>query len=233
MKAVECKNITKVFRTEAYEVHALRGIDLEVKTGELLLLVGPSGSGKTTLISIIAGIMHQTSGDCHVLETNLNALPENQRTQFRGKNIGFVFQSFNLIPMLSCSENVAVPLILNGVERNEALTISHEILSRLGLEERTDHFPHQLSGGQQQRIAIARSFVHNPKVIVCDEPTSSLDIDTGKQVMELLKSSVKKYGRTVIVVTHDIRIFPYADRIAKIEEGKIISIETPKPDIIS
>ena len=142
---------------------------------------------------------------------------------FRGKNIGFVFQSFNLIPMLTCMENIAVPLILNGEERDVAFAKAKELLKLLGLEDRCLSYPNQLSGGQQQRVAIARSFIHNPPLIVCDEPTSSLDHETGKKVLEILKENVGKDHRAIIVVTHDARIFEFADRIVHIEDGKIIS----------
>jgi putative ABC transport system ATP-binding protein len=200
----------------------LRGIDLEVKTGELLMIVGPSGSGKTTLISIIAGILPQDEGECLVFDQNLNAMANGKKTTYRGKNIGFVFQSFNLIPMLTSTENAAVPLILNGTPLLEAQRRAAEMLGLLGIPEKVDAFPPELSGGQQQRVAIARGCIHEPQLIVCDEPTAYLDHETGRKAMELLKNTALKGDRALIVVTHDPRIFDFADRIVKMEDGKIV-----------
>lgn len=219
--AVTCKNIRKTYGSGANKVEALRGIDLEIQVGELLLLVGPSGSGKTTLISVIAGILTPDEGECLVFGTNVHALSNGDKTTFRGKEIGFVFQAFNLIPMLSTTENVAVPLILNGVDPKSAESKAAALLADLGLKDKTDISPSQLSGGQQQRVAIARGCIHEPRLIVCDEPTSYLDHETGLKVMEILKSMALKEGRALIVVTHDPRIFHFADRIIKIEDGKI------------
>jgi putative ABC transport system ATP-binding protein len=222
MLAVSCKNIKKSFGSGTSRVDALRGIDLDVSSGELLLIVGPSGSGKTTLISIIAGILPQDEGECLVFGENLNAKTNGEKTSFRGKNIGFVFQSFNLIPMLASRENVAVPLILNGMPLIDAERKAAEMLSLLGIPEKVDALPPELSGGQQQRVAIARGCIHEPKLIVCDEPTAYLDHETGRKVMELLKNTALKEDRALIVVTHDPRIFDFADRIVKMEDGKII-----------
>jgi len=223
--AVVCKNVKKSYGKGEIAIQALRGINLEIKKGELLMLVGPSGSGKTTLLCVIAGLLNQDEGECLVFNENLNSLPEIQKTTFRGKNIGFVFQSFNLIPMLNCVENIAIPLILNGTDREQAFAKAKDTIKLLGLEDRCGSYPNQLSGGQQQRIAIARSFIHNPSLIVCDEPTSSLDHETGKKVLEILRENVVKDHRSVIVVTHDIRIFEFADRIVHIEDGLIVSEE--------
>ncbi len=223
MLAVSCKNIKKSYGSDTSRVDALRGVDLEVEQGELLLIVGPSGSGKTTLLSIIAGILQQDEGECFVFGENLNALPNGKKTEFRGKNIGFVFQSFNLIPMLTSKENAAVPLILNGVPLPAAQEKAAQILTRLGIPEKVDISPIELSGGQQQRVAIARGCIHEPKLIVCDEPTAYLDHETGRNVMEILKKEVLKQDRALIVVTHDPRIFDFADRIVKMDDGKIFS----------
>lgn len=217
-----CKGVKKTYKEGVTEVEALKGIDLELKEGELLMVVGPSGSGKTTLISIIAGILQATEGECVVLGKNLKDLQNSELTTFRGKNIGFVFQSFNLIPMLTAQENVAVPLLLTGTPYNEALEKSKEILIRFGLEDKIKESPNNLSGGQQQRVAIARACIHEPKLIVCDEPTSSLDHETGAKVMELFRDEVLKKSRSLIIVTHDPRIFSYADRIIHLEDGLII-----------
>lgn len=220
--AIVCKEVFKHYGEGASRVDALRGINLEIKRGELSLLMGPSGSGKTTLISIMAGILTQDSGTCLVDDIDLNRFPDQERTRFRGKNIGFVFQIFNLIPMLTCAENVSIPLLLNGVEKKEALERSRLLLGEMGLADKVDVFPPQLSGGQQQRVAIARGLVHDPQLIVCDEPTSFLDHITGSKIMELLKSMVAKKGLTIIVVTHDPRIMPFADNVHELEDGKIV-----------
>lgn len=221
--AAVCRNVKKVFGEATTRVDALCGVDLEVKKGELLMMMGPSGSGKTTLISIMAGIMTQTEGECLIAGKDLNHMPDDQKTYYRGKHIGFVFQQFNLIPMLSCQENVSIPLVLCGEERKKALVRARELLIQVGIEEKIDVLPSQLSGGQQQRVAIARSIVHNPELIVCDEPTSYLDHDTGIKVMQLLRSVIRNNGKTLIVVTHDVRITQYADRIVRLEDGKIIA----------
>lgn len=221
-KAIICKGVTKVFGEGPTRVDALRGVDLELEEGKLLMIVGPSGSGKTTLISILAGILDQTDGECVIYGNNYQNMSNGEKTRFRGENVGFVFQSFNLIPMLTSRENVSVPLILNGMDTEEALVKADELLVRYGLEDKLNRSPVDLSGGQQQRVAIARSAIHEPKLIVCDEPTSSLDGETGTKVMELLREEVLDKGRSLIIVTHDARIFPYADRIVRLEDGKLV-----------
>lgn len=220
--AVSCTNIKKAYGEGSSRVEALRGIDLTVSKGELVLLMGPSGSGKTTLISVIAGILTQDEGECLVGGLDLNHMPNGEKTHYRGKHVGFVFQSFNLIPMLTSAENVSIPLLLNGVDRKTALQQANLLLKEVGIPEKADISPHDLSGGQQQRVAIARAMIHNPNLIVCDEPTSFLDHDTGLKIMELLRAIVKEKGKTLIVVTHDVRILSFADRIARLEDGRIV-----------
>jgi len=219
--AVYCENIKKAYDTGGDKVIALGGIDLQIKLGELMMLVGPSGCGKTTLISVVAGILDQDSGICEVFGHNLLKMHARDKLKFRAKNIGFVFQAYNLLPSLTAAENVSIPLILNGVKRKEAERRGAVMLGKVGLGERTRSFPNQLSGGQQQRVAIARALVHNPKLIVCDEPTSALDHETGHQVMDLLKEVALGHDRALVIVTHDSRIFQFADRIARMDDGHI------------
>ncbi len=223
--AVECSNVTKTYDAAGTRVTALRGINLTVATGELMMLVGPSGCGKTTLISIIAGILDRDEGDCRVFGQDFSAMSQRRRTRYRGENVGFVFQAFNLLPTLTAAENVSVPMLINRASKSEAMDRAEEALRRVGLGERMRSLPKHLSGGQQQRVAIARALVHSPKLIVCDEPTSALDHETGHRVMELLKEVAVGANRALIIVTHDARIFEFADQIARMDDGRIVSIE--------
>ena len=222
--AIHCRQIIKAYGQGGSQVVALRGIDLDVHQGELMMLVGPSGCGKTTLISVVAGILNQDSGECTVYGNDLHAMRQSDRTRYRGQSIGFVFQAFNLLPTLSAAENAAIPLLVNGVKRKLAIARAAEMLERVGLGDRCKSLPSQLSGGQQQRVAIARALVHGPKLIVCDEPTSALDHDTGHKVMELLRDVALKEGRTLVIVTHDQRIFGFADRIAQMDDGRVVKV---------
>ena len=219
--AVSVRGLTKTYGAGEAQVMALRGVDLDVRRGELLMLVGPSGCGKTTLISVIAAILDQSGGEVRVLERDLRMLSERERARFRGETIGFVFQAYNLIPALTAAENAAVPLLIQGVPRSRALGRAREVLDAVGLTARADARPAQLSGGQQQRVAIARALVHEPRIIVCDEPTSALDAETGHAVMELLQRVAQSSERALVVVTHDARIFGFADRIAHMDDGRI------------
>ncbi len=227
--AISCRNVTRQFGSEGALVKALRGVDLDVYPGEITLLVGPSGCGKTTLLSVIAGILRPTAGNVHVLGANLATLRGYRLVKFRGRNIGFVFQQFNLLPALTAAENVTVPLILAGWPRRKALARAHALLVTMGMGDRCHHLPSKLSGGEQQRVAIARALVHEPKLLVCDEPTSALDAHTGHTIMELLRRVALERGRAVVVVTHDSRVFDFGDRIAWMEDGRITGIETRTP----
>ena len=227
--AVLCRDVKKTYGSGPDRVPALRGIDLEVRTGELLMLVGPSGCGKTTLISVMAGILDQDEGECRVFEHEWTQMSSREKTDFRGRSIGFVFQAFNLLPALSAAENVAVPLLIRGVPRRQAVEQARAVLDRVGLGDRAKSLPAQLSGGQQQRVAIARALVHGPNLIVCDEPTSSLDQETGHKVMELLREVALAPDRALVIVTHDARVFEFADRIAKMNDGRIEQVvDSPK-----
>jgi putative ABC transport system ATP-binding protein len=228
--AVQCRGVTKTYGAGATSVHALRGIDLEARRGETLMLVGPSGSGKTTLISIVSGLLDQDDGECVVLGYRVSDMAEPKRARLRGRSIGFVFQSFNLLPALTAVENVAVPLILGGESRRSALQAAAQVLNSVGLGKRPRALPAELSGGEQQRVAIARAIVHRPNLIVCDEPTSNLDHATGQEMMELIRRIAGEDDRCVIVVTHDTRILAFADRVAHMEDGRIVGIGVPGAD---
>jgi len=226
--AVHCQGVTKSYGAGEATVMALRGVDLDVHAEELLMVVGPSGCGKTTLVSVIAGILDQDSGECEVLGHELKAMGRNEKTRFRGQSIGFVFQLFNLLPALTAVENVSVPLLINGASRAEAEVRAKDALHAVNLGHRLDALPAKLSGGEQQRVAIARALAHNPKLIICDEPTSNLDHAVGHSVMELLRGIAKGPDRALIVVTHDPRIFEFADRIARMDDGKVVEVVEAK-----
>ena len=223
--AVSLRGVTKFYGTGTSRVQALRGVDLDVRPGELLMLVGPSGCGKTTLISVVAAILDHDDGEIVVFDRDLRSMSAAEKTRFRGANIGFVFQAYNLIPTISVTENVAIPLLILGSRRADAMARAAEMLSAVGLGDKLEVFPAQLSGGQQQRVAIARALVNNPRLIVCDEPTSALDGDTGRLVMDVLRKNALSEDRALIIVTHDNRIFSFADRIARMDDGRIILVE--------
>ncbi|PYS36703.1 MAG: ABC transporter ATP-binding protein [Acidobacteria bacterium] len=222
--AAECRAVEKDFGSGETRIRALRSVDLEIPFGELTMLVGPSGCGKTTLLSVIAGVLNATGGEVQVLGERIDSLAGDRLVQFRRKNLGFVFQQFNLLPALTAAENAAIPLLAAGLPRKSSVDRAAQLLAELGMEDRVDAYPAQLSGGQQQRVAFARALVHEPRLLVCDEPTSALDAETGHQVMELLASHAVRPGRATIVVTHDNRVFQFADRIARMEDGRITGV---------
>jgi putative ABC transport system ATP-binding protein len=222
---IACRDVKKVYGSGNAEVHALRGVNLDVYPGEITMLVGPSGCGKTTLLSVIAGILRPTSGSVLALGIELTRLTSWRRTAFRRQNVGFVFQQFNLLPALTAAENAAVPLVIQGYSKRDALAESKKLLTKIGMGERMNNLPGQLSGGQQQRVAIARALVHHPQLLVCDEPTSALDAKTGHTILELLRSVAIEGDRAVIIVTHDSRIFEFADTLAHMDDGHIVSLE--------
>lgn len=222
--AVIVRNVVKTFGSGDAKTQALKGASLEARFGELLMIVGPSGCGKTTLLSVICGTLNFDSGTIEVFGQDLRGLSAGALTQFRCEHIGFIFQQFNLIPTLTAVENASIPLLLNGRRRVHAEQEAARMLDLVGLGNRTGAYPNQLSGGQQQRVAISRALVHAPRLIICDEPTASLDAATGRKTIELLKERALQSDRCVIVVTHDSRIFSYADRIVEMEDGRVTGV---------
>ena len=225
-QAIFCEGIAKMYGEGEAAVKALRGIDLTANFGEIVALVGPSGCGKTTLISIFAAILSRSSGALRLAGVDPDAMTNQERTLFRREKVGFIFQQFNLVPQISVVENVAIPLLLRGENRTEALDRAEKLLTEVGLHNRAHSRPAKLSGGQQQRVAIARSLIHEPSILVCDEPTSALDGATGQRVMELIREQGRRPDRIVVLVTHDERIYHFADRIAHMDDGLITRIVT-------
>jgi putative ABC transport system ATP-binding protein len=223
--SIVCRNVIKTYGSGNAEVHALRGVDLDVYPGEITMLVGPSGCGKTTLLSVVAGILRPTSGSVVALGTELTKLNSWRRTAFRRQNVGFVFQQFNLLPALTAAENASVPLVIQGHSKRSAMAHANELLTKMDMGKRLNNLPGNLSGGQQQRVAIARALVHQPHLLVCDEPTSALDAKTGHTILELLREIAIEGDRAVVIVTHDSRIFEFADTLARMDDGQIVSIE--------
>jgi putative ABC transport system ATP-binding protein len=214
--------LTKVYRMGESEVHALRGVDLEIRAGEFIVLLGPSGSGKSTLLNILGGLDTPTTGDVQFLEHRLTGADEAELTRYRREHVGFVFQFYNLIPALTARENVALvtEIAAHPLQPEEAL-------AWVGLSERLDHFPSQLSGGEQQRIAIARAVAKRPDVLLCDEPTGALDYETGKLVLEVIAKINAELGTTAMVITHNAAIAGMADRVLRLGNGRIVSEERP------
>ena len=229
INVVAIRNLSKIYRQGEINVTALNDVSLDIRAGEFLALMGPSGSGKSTLLHIIAGIDRPTNGQCVVQGIDLTRLNESELAGWRNQNIGFVFQTFNLIPVLTAFENVELPLLLTRLSGRERRRQVLTALELVGLADRARHLPKQLSGGQEQRVAIARALVHNPRLVVCDEPTAALDAQSGQNVLELLRQTAVHPQRGVIVVTHDERIFRFADRIARMEDGRIIHMESHVP----
>lgn len=223
---VSLRGVKKSFGIGEAHVQVLHDVDLDIRTGEILLLVGPSGCGKTTLLSVLAGVLDPSAGEIEVFGRRIDRMSQREKSVFRRDHIGFVFQQFNLVSTLTAAENAAVPLLIRKHPYKKAVQKARDYLSLLGLGDRADFLPAELSGGQQQRIAIARALIGEPRLLVCDEPTSSLDSETGHQIMELLREIGRKEDRVVIVVTHDSRVFPYGDRIALMTDGRISDVKS-------
>ena len=225
MNGVQCQRVEMDFPTAAGPLKVLKGVDFEAPAGALTMLVGPSGCGKTTLISVIAGLLRGATGSVRVFCREITSLNGRQLMPFRLANVGFIFQQYNLLAGLTAAENAALPLVAAGVAWPRALEQARALLEKLGLGVHLDHLPRQHSGGQQQRVAIARALVHEPRLLLCDEPTAALDGKSGQAVMALLKELAVRSDRAAIVVTHDPRVYAYADRVAHMEDGLITNME--------
>ena len=223
MEMIKAAGLKKYYVTDNYEVHALDGVSLSVEEGEFLAIIGTSGSGKTTLLQILGGLDEPTAGGVWIRGNSLKDMTEDERTIFRRRNIGFVFQQYNLIPVINVYENIVLPLRLDGAEIDEKLL--EDIVRTLKIGEKLENFPEELSGGQQQRVASARALMVKPAVLLCDEPTGNLDSVTSMEVISLLKTCAARFHQTVIVVTHQEAIAQMADRILRVEDGKLYDAE--------
>jgi len=220
--AISVRGVTKEFVEGPNRVPVLHGVDFDVEQGEVVLLMGPSGSGKTTLLSIMGCILRATSGSVRIAGREIAALDERELPNIRLKNIGFIFQGFNLFPTLTVGENVELALDLKGIRGSKAKDESRWLLEQVGLAAKHDAFPSDLSGGQKQRVAIARALSGSPGVILADEPTAALDSHSGRNVMEMMRALARDHGRAVVVVTHDSRVLEFGDRIVHMEDGRIV-----------
>jgi putative ABC transport system ATP-binding protein len=223
---IRAAGVTKIYDSGATAFRALTDVDLEIRAGELTLLMGPSGSGKTTLLSIIGCILRGTAGSLEVLGERVDALPESELPRIRRGAIGFVFQGFNLFPALTAVENVSLALDVRGVRRTDAESRAGELIREVGLADKAKSYPADLSGGQKQRVAIARALAGDPPILLADEPTAALDSTSGKNVIELLRRLAHEHGRAVVMVTHDPRVLSYGDRIIHLEDGRIVREES-------
>ena len=223
MGMIKASGLKKYYVTDNYEVHALDGVSLSVEEGEFLAIIGTSGSGKTTLLQILGGLDEPTAGGVWIRGNSLKDMTEDERTIFRRRNIGFVFQQYNLIPVINVYENIVLPLRLDGTEIDE--TLLEDIVRTLKIEEKLENLPEELSGGQQQRTAIARALMVKPAVLLCDEPTGNLDSVTSMEVISLLKTCAARFHQTVIIVTHQEAVAQMADRILRVEDGKLYDAE--------
>lgn len=226
MNIIELIDVHKVYKTEFYEVHALNGITMEVKKGEFVAIMGPSGSGKSTLLHLIGCLDKPTRGEVIINGIETSRLSDKELTRLRRDSIGFIFQQYNLVPTLTALENVELPMIFKGVPKEERRRKAMELLRQVGIDEVADRKPNEISGGQQQRVAIARALANSPAILLCDEPTGNLDSKTGRQVMDIIKKMNKEHGVTVILVTHDLSLADYAERIVRLRDGKIVAQES-------
>jgi putative ABC transport system ATP-binding protein len=222
---IQARGVKKIYRSGQLRVEALRSIDMEVAKGEMVAIMGPSGCGKTTLLNCLAGLDTVDEGDIFIQGDNLRDLTDNRRTSYRARHMGFVFQDFNLLPMLSAVENVELPMLVSKVSGRKARKRALELLERVGLVERARHRPAELSGGQRQRVAIARALTNDPAIVWADEPTGNLDSEAADDVMELLCRFNREFGQTLVVVTHALEVGQRANRIIRMRDGNIVSNE--------
>ncbi len=221
---IELKDVWKTYKIGENEVHAVRGVSLQIHKGEFVAVVGPSGSGKSTMLNLIGCLDLPTKGSILLNSHNIAHLSESKLAFIRGKSIGFIFQQFNLIPTLTAEENVALPMLFQGVDANKRKEKALQLLTKFGLKERSHHKPNQLSGGQSQRVAISRALANTPDVILADEPTGNLDSKTGTEVMNTLAEIHEKDGKTVVLVTHDLNLVHHAERVIHLKDGMIEKI---------
>jgi putative ABC transport system ATP-binding protein len=217
---IELKKVKKHYRMGEEVIRALDGIDVEIKKGDFIAIVGPSGSGKSTMMNMIGALDLATEGDIYLDNEDIEHMEESELAQIRGRKIGFVFQTFNLIPTLTALENIVLPMLFQGISEEEKNERVEEILKKVGLEHRKNHLPNELSGGERQRVAIARALANNPEVILADEPTGNLDSKTGREIMKIF-SDLNKQGKTIILVTHDLNLTKYASKVLKLVDGKL------------
>ena len=222
---VRTRDVTKVYKMGKVEVHALRGVDLEIKAGEYISIMGPSGSGKSTLFNMIGGLDKPTDGKVYIEEVDVAQLDAYELAWLRCRKIGYIFQTFNIIPVMTALENVTLPMIFAGMTTDEARDKGVELLARVGLGDRLSHKPFELSGGQQQRVAVARAMANDPSLLLADEPTGNLDIKTGTEIIELMREMNQEHGVTIISATHDHKMLSASDRIVWIADGKVDRIE--------
>lgn len=223
--AIDIRNVTKVYKVGSVEVNALRGVSLKIEQGEICCIVGRSGSGKSTLLNVMAGLEPVTSGEIVIANKHMERMTQSELIVFRQKHVGFIFQSFNLLPYYTAVENVAFPLSFRGVLPNKRNKLAREMLKEVGLESHMNHKPTQMSGGQQQRVGIARALVTNPDIVFADEPTGNLDSSTSDEVMHMIIDTLRKHNRTLVMVTHDPNMAEYADRVIHLLDGRIVKIE--------
>lgn len=223
--AIDIRNVTKVYKVGSVGVNALRGVSLKIEQGEICCIVGRSGSGKSTLLNVMAGLEPVTSGEIVIANKHMERMTQSELIVFRQKHVGFIFQSFNLLPYYTAVENVAFPLSFRGVLPNKRNKLAREMLKEVGLESHMNHKPTQMSGGQQQRVGIARALVTNPDIVFADEPTGNLDSSTSDEVMHMIVDTLRKHNRTLVMVTHDPNMAEYADRVIHLLDGRIVKIE--------
>ena len=229
--AVRVRGVSKGFGKGEQRVTALDHVTWDVYRGQFSLIIGPSGCGKTTLLSVIAGILDADEGTVDIFGSEITAMSDRALTRFRAQRIGFVFQQYNLLPALTAAENAAIPLVIAGWAKHRAVEKASHVLNQLGMGKKIRSLPAQLSGGQQQRVAIARALVHEPSLLVCDEPTAALDQESGRTVMMLLREAALRPDRAVVVVTHDNRVFDFGDRITRMDDGRVAEVRDSVRDL--